>query len=96
MQTFKDAEGGVLNIGRSYEKYGLNLKPNGDIEYVEWAPSAKSISIFGDFNHWNRDEFYCKKNDFGCFSVTIPANANGTPRIGHEQKYKIQIEGPDG
>ena len=89
MQTFKDAEGGVLNIGRSYTKYGLNVQPNGDMIYNEWAPNAKSISIFGDFNHWNRDEFYCQKNDFGCFSVKIPANQDGTPRIQHLHKYKI-------
>lgn len=25
LQTFKEAEGGILNIGRSYKKYGLNV-----------------------------------------------------------------------
>jgi len=25
---------------------------------MEWAPGAKAISIFGDFNGWNRNEFW--------------------------------------
>jgi len=93
---FKEAEGGLVNIGKSYEKYGLNVQPNGDIEYVEWAPNANGLTIFGDFNHWNRDEFRCAKNEFGQYKITLKANADGTPRIQHGQKYKIQIEGPDG
>lgn len=85
-----------MNIGRSYKKYGLVLQPNGDLTYTEWAPAAKRITLFGDFNYWNRDEFPCSKNEFGCFTITLKANADGTPRIGHNQKYKIQVEGPDG
>mmetsp|Transcript_6309 Transcript_6309/g.10706 ORF Transcript_6309/g.10706 Transcript_6309/m.10706 type:complete len:128 (-) Transcript_6309:2115-2498(-) len=59
LQTFKDAEGGIASIARSYLKFGLNLRPNGDIEYSEWAPNAKGLTIFGDFNGWNREEFRC-------------------------------------
>jgi 1,4-alpha-glucan branching enzyme len=29
------------------------------VTYKEWAPEAKSITIFGDFNGWNREEFRC-------------------------------------
>lgn len=77
-------------------KYGLHTQPNGDVHYMEWAPGAKSLSLFGDFNHWNREEFRAVKNEFGCHCITIKANADGSPRIKHLQKYKIQIEGPDG
>ena len=93
---FEDAEGSLLNVARSYTKYGLNLQPNGDITYKEWAPEAKSLSIFGDFNYWNRDEFHCAKDGYGCFAVTIKANQDGSPRIPHNSKYKICIEGPNG
>ena len=95
LKTFKDAEGGLLNVGRSYKKYGLNLQSNNDLIYKEWAPGAKSISIFGEFNDWNREEFRIGKDDFGCFSVKIPA-VGGKCRIPHNTKYKINIEGMDG
>lgn len=96
METFKEAEGGILNIGRSYKNFGLNLQENGDITYKEWAPAANSISVFGDFNGWNREEFRCGKDGFGQFTCTIKANPDGTPRIPHNSKYKINVEGPDG
>ena len=83
LKMFKDNEGGLLNIGRSYKKYGLNVQPNGDIIYKEWAPGANSIAIFGDFNGWNREEFRVGKDEFGCFNCVIPANGDGTPRIKH-------------
>lgn len=95
LQIFKDAEGGLLNVGRSYNKYGLNVQTNGDITYKEWAPSANSISIFGEFNGWNREEFKSGKDGFGCFNILIPAK-DGKPRIPHNSKYKINIEGPNG
>lgn len=74
---FSDNEGGIINIARSYMKYGLHQLNNNDIEYMEWAPNALSLSIFGEFNNWNRDEFMCAKNAFGQFTITIKANHDG-------------------
>ena len=85
-----------MNIARGYKEFGLNLQANGDIMFKEWAPEAKSLSIFGEFNEWNRGEYKCEKNEYGCFSTTIKANADGTPRIKHNTKYKIAMEGADG
>ena len=74
LKIFEDSEGGLVNIARSYKKYGLNVQPNGDIHYKEWAPGAKAITLFGDFNGWNREEFRANKDEFGSFTLTIPAN----------------------
>lgn len=54
------------------------------------------MSIFGDFNNWNRDEFRAQRNEFGTFCITLKALPDGTPRIKHRQRYKIQIEEPSG
>jgi len=83
-------------VSRSYKKYGLNLQPNNDITFMEWAPAALSMSIFGDFNGWKREEYWCHKNEYGCWCITLKAMEDGTPRIKHGQKYKIWVEGPDG
>ena len=54
------AEEGLYYISQSYKKYGLHR--DGDmIVYREWAPEAAAVSIFGDFNGWNRNEYHCQK-----------------------------------
>ncbi len=40
-----DGEGGLLELARSYKRFGLHLLPNGDLTYKEWAPAAKGLSI---------------------------------------------------
>jgi 1,4-alpha-glucan branching enzyme len=65
------------------------VQPNGDLTFKEWAPNAKCMKFFGDFNQWNRNEYVCVKDPYGCFTLTIKANANGTPKVPHNTKYKI-------
>lgn len=96
LDIFQGAEGGILNLARSYKKFGLQLQPNNDITFMEWCPGARGMRIFGDFNGWNRGEFHCQRNDFGCFTITLKALEDGTPRVKHNSKYKIHIEGGDG
>ena len=59
LDIFQGAEGGILNLARSYKKFGLQLQPNNDITFMEWCPGARGMRIFGDFNGWNRGEFHC-------------------------------------
>ena len=40
-----EPEGGLLKVAESYKNFGLILQPNNDINYREWAPSAKALSI---------------------------------------------------
>jgi 1,4-alpha-glucan branching enzyme len=47
------AEDGIDQVSQSYKKYGLHKQGNKYV-YQEWAPEARSISIFGEFNNWNR------------------------------------------
>jgi len=42
---FEKGEGGLMEVARSYKRFGLQLMPNGDITYTEWAPSAKQVSL---------------------------------------------------
>jgi 1,4-alpha-glucan branching enzyme len=34
-----------LGISRSYKRFGLQVQPNNDVSYKEWAPSAKSLTL---------------------------------------------------
>jgi len=49
-KTINETEGGLDKFSRGYQKYGLNVLPNGDIVYREWAPNAKQAFLIGDFS----------------------------------------------
>lgn len=72
------------------------MLPNGDVTYKEWAPGAKSISLFGDFNDWNREQHQAVRDEFGCWNLTLKAVEKGVPLIKHEMRYKVAVEYPDG
>ena len=37
----------------AYEFFGSHKK-DGKVVFRVWAPHAKSVSVVGDFNHWDR------------------------------------------
>lgn len=39
-----------LIFPKGYEKFGLNVQPNGDIIYREWAPNALTATLIGEFS----------------------------------------------
>lgn len=80
-----------MEVARSYKRFGLQLMPNGDITYTEWAPSAKQVSLFGDFNNWDRNANLATRNEFGVWTLTLNAGENGEPALKHESKYKCCI-----
>ena len=50
-----EQNGGLEAVAKSYKHFGLNLEANNDVIYREWAPAAKSVTLFGDFNDWDRE-----------------------------------------
>lgn len=104
MKDFSAEAGSFLDFARSYTKYGLNINAKGDLEYREWAPGAKELSLviniilniqFGDFNGWNRDSHKCIRDDYGVWTLILPKNADGTLPIAHESKFKVCITKPN-
>ncbi|CAG8650351.1 15874_t:CDS:10 [Funneliformis caledonium] len=88
-------EGGFDKFTRGYEHFGLNVRPNGDIIYREWAPNAVTASLIGEFNNWDRSKHQMKKNSFGVWEICIPAK-NGSAAIPHGSKIKIAMTTPEG
>jgi len=91
MERFAGESGSFLDFTRSYNLFGLNLNKNGNLEYREWAPSARELSLFGDFNGWNRDSHKCAKDDFGVWTLVLPKNEDGSLPIPHDTKFKCCI-----
>ena len=57
------SEGGITAISSSYLEMGLHPHPTLKNTYVykEWAPSAQEITIFGEFNDWDRNKYRAEK-----------------------------------
>ncbi|KAF9534698.1 1,4-alpha-glucan branching enzyme [Crepidotus variabilis] len=94
--TIERYEGGYDKFTKGYHKYGLNVGPNNEIVYREWAPNAREAVLIGDFNEWNRSSHPMKKDDFGVWEITLPALPTGECAIPHDSKIKISMVLPDG
>ena len=42
--------GGLDAFSRSYETFGVHVKPDGSITWREWCPGARELRLYGDFS----------------------------------------------
>ncbi|MEM9362308.1 MAG: 1,4-alpha-glucan branching protein GlgB [Bacteroidota bacterium] len=80
---------------RLYDKLGAHVtEVNGEkgVYFAVWAPSAKSVSVVGDFNHWNpsEHELQVRWDQSGIWEGFVPGLDMGTL-----YKYKIQSHNND-
>lgn len=83
--------GGMDGFTKSYETFGIHVQPDGSVIWREWCPGASELRLYGEFNSWNRDEFFFKKLPFGKWELTIPALEGGLCRIRHESSLKLIV-----
>lgn len=79
-----------MRFAEGYRKYGLQVSEAG-VTYREWAPLAKEVYLFGEFNNWDRKQFACKKDEFGNWELLLPRNPDGTLPIKHNTRVKAHI-----
>ncbi|KAF2491649.1 alpha-glucan branching enzyme [Lophium mytilinum] len=94
IKTLDETEGGLEKFSKGFEKFGFNVRDNGDVVYREWAPNALRAYLIGDFNNWNRDATPMAKDSFGVWEVTIPGK-DGQATIPHDSKLKISFVVPN-
>ena len=80
---------------RLYEKLGSHLcEHQGEkgCYFAVWAPSAQSVSVVGDFNHWSAGEhvLFVRWDGSGIWEGFIPGLDRGT-----KYKYKIHSHNND-
>ena len=99
-QAICDAEGSLEAFAENgYKKFGVRRSTDParpGIVACEWAPAAKYLALHGDFNGWNRGQYPYQRDDYGCWHLYIPDNADGTCVIPHNTRYKIAITTCDG
>ena len=73
---------------RAYEKLGAHLvERNGQrgVQFAVWAPSARLVSVIGDFNQWNATANPMEPSSSGVWQTFIPNLRQG-------EVYKYHIE----
>ncbi len=72
-------------------KSGISRQGNqGDWLISEWLPDAKSVSITGDFNDWDRESHPLTHIRRGIWQCLIPHH-----ELKHLHKYKLHVRGLD-
>ena len=74
---------------RLYEKFGSHILQKDGVEgtyFAVWAPSAKAVSVVGDFNYWTEGEheLHVRWDESGIWEGFIPGVGKG-----NLYKYKI-------
>ncbi len=84
---------GEGNHYRIYEKLGARrVVSNGvtGIEFAVWAPAARSVSVIGDFNEWDRRRHAMRAlGSSGVWEIFVPGLPDGT-------LYKFEIKTQEG
>lgn len=79
---------------RAYEKMGshiIQVDGQWGVQFSVWAPNAKTVSVVGNFNGWNRNShpLMPRWDGSGIWEGFIPG-------IGKGELYKYAILSPDG
>jgi len=89
-------EGGLEKFTRAYRTHGIHFREDNSVHWKEWAPGARQLYLYGDFNGWQKTSHPFKKLDYGKWEIDIPPSADGTCPIKHGSKVKIVVEKEDG
>ena len=96
-QRFKteiEKTGGVLGeISQGHLYFGFNRGECDDengVWYREWAPGAKSLSLIGDFNDWDRDANPMVVDEWGIWHLFL-ADVDYKDRLTHGSRLKVHV-----
>jgi 1,4-alpha-glucan branching enzyme len=96
MPTLTDFDIYLFNAGdhhRIYEKLGAHraeVNGIGGVQFAVWAPSARSVSVIGDFNRWDRRSHAMRVlGSSGIWEIFVPGLPEGV-------LYKFQVKTPQG
>ena len=67
---------------RAYEKFGAHAAVRGGVRgvtFAVWAPNARSVSVVGDFNGWDREAHHLRScGDAGVWEGFVPELTSGS------------------
>ncbi|SFI29072.1 1,4-alpha-glucan branching enzyme [Albimonas pacifica] len=78
--------------GRLWDVLGAHVREHEGVQgtsFAVWAPSARRVSVVGDFNDWDgRRHVLRPRGSTGVWEIFIPA-------VGDGARYKYELLGPD-
>jgi 1,4-alpha-glucan branching enzyme len=95
----------LFNEGTHYDlwkKLGSHVVRNGQVKgtyFAVWAPNARSVTVFGEFNGWNKDSHHLRQRGrSGIWEGLIPDIEAGTLYkyhiVSHAQGYNVDKADP--
>ena len=78
------------NNSKAWLSFGCRYIPELKLHrFLVWAPTARSVSVVGDFNGWHWDDDWMEPVPGGCWVAFLPG-------VWHGARYKFCVEGCDG
>lgn len=90
MYTYSDKEG-IIKSTKKLGSHLLEVDGQAGVYFAVWAPSARSVSVFGSFNGWNRSShsLAARWDSSGIWEGFIPDVQKG-------DLYKYNVVAPNG
>ncbi|MDB4318374.1 1,4-alpha-glucan-branching enzyme, partial [bacterium] len=80
LSDIEHAAGSLIDHAAGHQHFGLHFSKK-EWTLREWAPGARSIHLVGDFNEWNNQSHPLTRDEYGVWSLTLPADT-----LAHGQK----------
>jgi 1,4-alpha-glucan branching enzyme len=92
LKRIRERFGTLLDCSLGWNYYGITRdKDTGEWIYREWAPGARSLSLIGDFNQWDRESHPMVRNARGVWEIRLSPDT-----LKHQQRIKVHVVGADG
>ncbi len=91
LERIRRRHGSLKGFAGAYERMGFN-KDEEKCQWIyrEWAPSARSLHLIGDFNGWNRQSHPLTRDSDGVWEIRLPLES-----LHHGQRVKVHVVGAD-
>lgn len=88
--------GSLKDFSNAHLYFGIHYDSNKKGWWVrEWLPGAREVSVFGDWNDWERNQYPLNRDEWGIWTIFLSDEATGG-RLRHKSLLKLHIHGADG
>lgn len=91
LERIEKRHGNLRNCGQLYKSMGFHRDPETrEWIYREWAPAARHLNLFGDFNNWDRHSHPLTRDKKGIWELRLPADS-----LQRGSRIKVHVTGSD-